>query len=393
MSVIRTLFKNKLFLAGLLIPLVWQIVYFSIAIPAVNEGDTRIFDLKIDIVNEDAVMGSQIADQLGKTLPFKTEVSSELAQSLEDMDNGNCNMVIHIAGDFTARLQQGGAQIAYYINQAAPSMTKQLMEATAKSINQTLNESAFNTIKETIQKKSLASLSQSGLPEDTVTAIGNAFSQAFAALKASPIAADMQKVNDSEGFAKTALPLYIFLTYFIGSVIMTITHSLAFNSIAARYSKGELYLTGLVTNIIYSLIVPGIVISFAAGFDISFNQGLAAAWFLLSIGLFTFLSLFQMFSNWLGTIGTGVMVLLLFPLQLVSSGLIYAREILPAFYEVAGVYLPATYFGSGMLDVIYGPSVSGNVGILLLMSAIFIAVSALALFKKTKNTVGPIGIA
>jgi uncharacterized phage infection (PIP) family protein YhgE len=387
MSFIKALFKNRLFLLGLFVPILFQLVYFSFAIPAVISGDTGVFNLKIAIVNEDTVTGNQIAGQLSKTLPFKTETSADLNKSLEDMDNGDCNMVIHIGGDFTAKLQQGNAQISYYINQAAPSMTKQLMEATAKSISQTLNDNAFNTIKETIKQNSLASLSKTGLPAAAVESIGNSFGQAFGALKSSPIYADILKVQNSDGFVKTALPLFIFLTYFVGSVILAITHSQAFKAVGDQVSRGKLYLTSLIINIVYSLVIPGIVIAFIAGFNISFNQGLFATWMLLSVGLITFISLFEMLFIWLGLIGTGLFVLILFPLQLVSSGLIYAREILPAFYRVIGDYLPATYFGGGILNVTYGTSLSFNTGILLLMAAIFIVISALALLKKTKNPV------
>ena len=98
MGTIRALFKNRLFLLGLFVPILFQLVYFSFAIPAVNSGDTGVFNLKIAIVNEDTVTGNQIAGQLTQTLPFTTETSTGLNQSLEDMDNGDCNMVIRIPG-------------------------------------------------------------------------------------------------------------------------------------------------------------------------------------------------------------------------------------------------------------------------------------------------------
>jgi uncharacterized phage infection (PIP) family protein YhgE len=379
MSIIRALFKNKLFLLGLLVPIIWQIVYFSIAIPAIKDGDTGVFNLKIAIVNEDTTSGNQIAAQLSKTLPFETELASDYEESLEAMNDGDYNMVILIPSDFTVQLQNGNARISYVINQATPSMTKQLMETTAKSINQTLNENAFITIKNTIQQKSAASLNQTGLPPEAVASIGKAFTQAFSSLKQTPI-------NNADGFIKTTFPLYIFLTYFIGSVLMTLTHSWAYKSLATQYARGRIYLVSLGINIVYSLTIPCLVIGFAASFGISFSQSIDTTWLLLSAGLFTFLSMLQMFSNWLGLVGTGVMILVLFPLQLVASGLMYSREILPAFYRVTGDYLPATYFGGGIIKVFFGElSISGEIGILLLMAAIFIVVSAFALLKKTKN--------
>jgi uncharacterized phage infection (PIP) family protein YhgE len=112
---------------------------------------------------------------------------------------------------------------------------------------------------------------------------------------------------------------------------------------------------------------------------------------MLSLGFFTFVSLFEMIFSWLGVIGAGAFVLILFPLQLVSSGLLYPREILPAFYTAIGDYLPATYFASGVMKTTYGAtSLGGDFGILALMAGIFVVVTALALFKKNSGSSVPV---
>lgn len=389
MNLLKSLFQSKIFLAGLLIPIIWQIVYFSIAIPAMNQGDARISNLKIAIVNEDQVIGRQIAGQLEQALPFKIEKTDDISRARAAMDNGDYSMVIHITDNFTADLQQGRGRILYYVNQAAPSMTKQLMETAANNITRTLNENAFNTLRETVKLQSAASLSQSGIPAETQAVVTKALNQALSVLTSTPVSGDIQKTNYAEGLIKTAFPLYIFLTFFIGSVAMTFTHGWAYKKLAAGFSRNRVFLAGLAVNLVYSLVLPGIVVFFAAVFGISFSHHIANVWLLLAAGYFTFLSLFQMFFHWLGLPGAGIMVLLLFPLQLVASGLLYPREILPAFYAMASGCLPATYFGNGIIKVFFGALlISAEIGILLLMSGIFITVSALALFKKVKPS-GP----
>jgi uncharacterized phage infection (PIP) family protein YhgE len=385
MGILKTLFKNRLFLIGLLIPLVWQVVYFSIAVPSVNDTDTRMVNLKVVIVNEDPVMGSQIAAQLSQVLPFTTATEADVAKALEDMDKGESNMVIRIPAGFTAQLEeQGSAAITYYINQAVPSMTKQIMETAAGNINNVLNENVFNNIKTIIQQHAGEAVGQSGLPPAAVQQISSLLGKVFSGLKNMPVTGDVQKVNNAEGTVKTVLPLFIFLTFFIGGVIYAVTHSLAYKSISPQISKGKLFLTSLIINIVYSLIVPFIVASFAGGFNITFSEGIFIMWLLLSAGFFTFVSLFQMLFKWLGIIGTGAFVLILFPLQLISSGFMFPTEILPSFYRVVADYLPATYFSSGVLKATYGgASVSGDIWILLLMSAIFIVISAFALLKRS----------
>jgi uncharacterized phage infection (PIP) family protein YhgE len=382
-----------MFLVGIIIPVIWQVLFFSIAIPALNKGDTRISNLTIAIVNEDTVMGTQIVGQLSNALPFKTEMPAALDSSLKAMNDGDYNMVIHIGRDFTAQMQQGSAGITYYINQSAPSITKQMMETTAKNINEILNGSAFDAVKNQIQQGAAASLSRSGLPLAALESIDSTLTRAFSSLKYNLITGDIQKVNNADGFIKTTLPLYIFLTFFIGSVAMTITQTIACRSLSMQYKRSRLYIAVFGINVIYSLIIPVIIISFAAGFGIALSQGTLIAWLLFAAGFFAFLSFMQMFANWLGVIGAGIMVLLLFPLQLIASGLMFPREILPVFfYQAAGGYLPATYFGIGITRVFFGDlSISGEAGILMLIAAVCLVISALSLIKKDRNPVKDAG--
>lgn len=162
MVALRQLGKNRLFMMGLLIPFLFQLIFLCIAIPAIKDGNTRIHDLKIAMVNEDAVMGTQATARLKEVLPFRTEESSDLNASLDAMNHGDLNMVLHIPADFTGKLQQGGARISYYINQAAPTMTKQAMEAVAASINQILNENTFAGLKDRIEQNTVQGLGASG---------------------------------------------------------------------------------------------------------------------------------------------------------------------------------------------------------------------------------------
>ena len=386
MSIIKALFKNKLFLAGLLIPVIWQLLYFSIVIPAMNDAETRTGNMTVSIVNQDPLMGKQIAAQLNQALPFTTKQPANLDAALEAMNDGEASMVIAIPSDFTDRFQQGEAGISYYINQAAPNTTKQLMETAAINIDRLLNENAFYTMRDAILENAADFIGQSGLPPQAIAPIGSAMEQALGSLKGFPVAADIRKVNDAEGFIKTSFPLFIFLTFFVGSVFMTIARTVAAERLADCFSRSRIFGVSLGIDIVYSLVVSWIVIAFAAGFGIDFSQELVTVWLLLAAGFFTFLSLFQMFGNWLGRIGTGLAALVLFPIQLISSGMMFPRELLPSFYNAVGDYLPATYFSTGITRIFYGDlSISDELGVMLIMASIFVLVTALALLKKSKN--------
>jgi uncharacterized phage infection (PIP) family protein YhgE len=379
----RQLFKNRLFMLGLLIPFIFQLIYFCLAIPAIKDGNNHIKDMQITIVNMDAGLGKQISAQLKQLLPFKTNESSDLADSLTAMDNGEANMVLYIAPDFAAMVEQGEAQISYYINQSSPGMTKQAMEKTALSINQTLNENAFNTIKETIKQNSTKSLVQTGLPEAVLNQIKGALTQALDGIKYTSFGAAIQKTNNAEGFTQTVFPFFIFLTFFVGALLMTVLHSFVYQPLAATYSRVKILSTQLVINLLISLLIPCIAISVLAGFGIPLTLSTGIAWLLLAVGFFTLLYTVQMFFNWFGLPGMGIGMVFFFPLQIVGSGLIYSKEILPSFYSAISNYLPASYFGDGILKVFYGgASIARDIWILLLMSAIFIAVSYMTVFNK-----------
>jgi uncharacterized phage infection (PIP) family protein YhgE len=382
MEIFKKLIRNKLFMPGLLVPIIFQIIFMSIIIPAIRDGSDRVTDMKIAVVNEDTVLGNQVSSNLLSVLPFKTEKLSALDDALNEMENGGYNMVIYIPSDFTAKTQQGQAQISYYINQAAPSMTKQIMESAALSINQTLNEASFTAIIENLKQSSATVLEQTGLPEEALAQISAYLEQAFGSLKYTSITGDIQKVNNGDGLAPTVFPFLIFLIYFISCILIAVLHVPVYKALRSEFSKIKILFSQLVANIIISLVIPWVFIGLLACFDISFSFSLVTAWLLLSVGFFTFLYTIQAFTNWFGVPGVAVVVLLL-PLQLASSGLIYSKEILPAFYSAAGDYLPATYFGNGMLKMFYGgASISSEILVLLLIAAIMMLLSTLSVFKK-----------
>jgi uncharacterized phage infection (PIP) family protein YhgE len=385
MDILRKVFQNKLFWAGLLIPLIFHAVFLSIVIPALKNGNTNIANMKVAVVNTDQTLGTSIAAVLIEKLPYKTDTATDLNASLDAMNDNQYNMVIYIPDNFTVLFQQGKAQITYYVNQTAPSMTKQAMEVTATKINQLLNENAFNSAKEIIKQNAATGLRSAGLSEQAAAAIKTNISQAFDSLNYNSIASDIQKVNNSDGFVQTVLPFLLFLIYFIGSILMTVVHKQVFNTFQSSFSKWKLFLVRLAVNVAAALIVPGIAIAVIAAFDIPFNINAGNVWLVLAAGFLTLTLMVQMFIDWFSTIGTGLAILILFPLQLVTSGLIFSREIMPAFYDSIRNILPSTYFGSGMLKMFYGgASISYDIGILMLMSGIFILIilASPAMWKK-----------
>jgi uncharacterized phage infection (PIP) family protein YhgE len=75
-------------------------------------------------------------------------------------------------------------------------------------------------------------------------------------------------------------------------------------------------------------------------------------------------------------------------LQLVSSGAMVPRELLSGFYRSMSDYFPATYAVEGLMNILFGGPGSGSAaGVLVLMSAVVLAVTfVVAALRKERST-------
>src|SRR5690606_26478873 len=109
--------------------------FFTVWLTAYDGVYERSEQLSIAIVNEDPLQGKELTTLLKKNIPFQIETGENTDQALKKLDKRELDMVIYIPKDFSQTLMSDEkAQLIYYINQANPSLSKQMMEATSKEI-------------------------------------------------------------------------------------------------------------------------------------------------------------------------------------------------------------------------------------------------------------------
>lgn len=602
MADLKRLVQKKMFIAGILIPVVIQLVFLYIVVPALDKADDRISNMKVVIVNKDTDVGAEIASKLSKELPFKTDIQTDLDTALGGMENNKYSAIFYIPESFSEDIKEGNAKLTYYINQAAPSMKKQILDSAIKNVNEKVNENVFNTIKGKIQENMQTQLSNFRIPDSTVDAmkenigkgidtmktnaikgmgeqlsnftipasvsgslednlgkgidmmklnvlkgmqqqladfkmpesamnpvkgniekgldafkentlkginlqlsnanvdeaakkaiadnigkgidtlkvnmlagiqqqvsdfqipeaavdtmqasinkgfdtikaqalagikkqmsnfslpesavisikagLGKGFDimkenavkgiedqianfqmpastmdtvkekigEAFEVLQYNTVASDVVLVNNSEGFIQTILPFFIFIVYFISSVAVSMLLISMYKPLRDTYSKWPLFINRLIISTVVSLIVPIAVFIIIWSFNIPYNVNTASLWLLLSAGFFAFMLLAQFLADLFSQKGAAPFLLILFPLQLITSNLMFPKEVLPGFYGWVRSFLPSSYFGSGIIKALYGgTSLFPDAGILLLMAVIFAAVSCICVIVPDKK--------
>src|SRR5690625_5259054 len=137
-------------LAAVMIQLIFVIVWLS-AYDGVSE---RTEQFSIGIANEDPLLGERITTELEGTIPFHVTSYSSLTLGELALEQKEINMLIHVQEDFSLSLEQNKElNVSYYIDQAAPAMTKQTMEQAAVKLHDQLTtvieENMTNEFRET----------------------------------------------------------------------------------------------------------------------------------------------------------------------------------------------------------------------------------------------------
>lgn len=384
MKLLKVLLKSKLIWAAILVPMAFQTIFLYLVVPALVNEEDNISNIIIDVVNKDNDVGVDIVNEMEKNLPFTFIESDDLNGSLNRMDKGINEAVIFIPGGFTKLVEEGSAELTYYINQQAPSLTKEMIEGIAIQFNYALNEIAFEKNKEAVLQDMNTQLSEDDLSE----AMKEKMSKSFESLKYQYIELNVDRVHDSKGFIQAILPFFMILISFIAAVFMTAVQSIALKSLQEKRSKWALFSIRQGLNVFVSILIPIVMFSALSVFNIPYKTSIIYSWLTLSAGFFATVSLVQIFFYLFGTIGMAIGNIFVFPLQLVTSALMFPKEIFPPFYTCLRTILPSTYFGTGMLKVFYGgPYIINDFLVLLLMAMVFITVSACTVFfKREKST-------
>ncbi|MGG6431582.1 YhgE/Pip domain-containing protein [Anoxybacillus sp. D401a] len=358
MNIMKSFFKQKETLVGIAAAIAFQLIFVTVWLTAYDGVYDRTNQFLVGIVSSDDKLGGEIIKEVEDRNLFQLKVFDELNQALEDLDKRNVNMVIHLPNRIIEKLTANeNITIDYYINQATPTLTKQMMEKAANKMNDALNDQFRETVNTQITKR-IPQLVAEKVPnekmkvmvEDIATQVVDLVQEN---IKIDPIVANIVKKNEKEGFAITMVPLLIVLASYISAMLISQYLQIANDRLINEYGRFSLFVGRQMINVLLALGISLLSIFLMNLFHIELNHNFFVLWGFQSILFFSFLALSQVFVMLFGIPGM-IFNIALTAIQIASSGAMVPRELLPSFYYELGNLLPATYGVSSYFSLIYG---------------------------------------
>lgn len=387
METLKQFFKNKETYIGIATALLFLLIFFCVWMTAYDGVSDRTDELRIGLINEDDKIGSTIEQMILTKIPFEVETYSSLDTAQQDMNKRQLDMVILIPYGFSEAIQMNGeTELNYYINQANTSLAKQIMESASNNVTAAINENVYLYKQQMILHQATENL-QTILPsQELAVNVSANLTEIINSLNIHSVQSSVEKVNNTEGFTVTMVPLMVVLASFVGSMIMSMNLNIVATRLKNSFGKWNIFFARQVINLGAAVTLAIITIILLFLFNINMTTSVFDTWLFQTTVFFAFLSLTQLFVILFGT-GGMVFNITLLSMQLVTSGAIVPKIMLSSFYQVIGTYLPATYAVNGYLTVTFGgEDLTVDTGVLLLISGVTILIAIVrVLFQKNVN--------
>lgn len=375
MKVFQNFFKEKETLLGIAAAIAFQLIFVVVWLTGYDGVYDRTDQFSIGIVNDDQELGEEIVKEIKDRDLFQIKEYKQYTEAIQELDERNVNMLIHIPDNMMKQLQNNETvSIDYFINQSAPTLTKQMMEKAANTLNSQVNRQVRETIDAQIAENIPPMVAAEAPNEEMKAIIEEVASQVVDLVQentqVNPLNANIEKTNEKEGFAITMVPLLIVLASYISAMLISQYLQITNGRLKQEHGRFSLFFGRQIINILLALGISLLTVCLMYLFNIELDYNFIALWGFQAILLFSFLAISQLFVMLFGNPGM-IFNIALTATQLVSSGAIVPRELLPSFYFELGKLLPATYGVNSYFSLIYG---GGNLGSDLKHLAIIIVV-------------------
>lgn len=358
MNVLKSFFKEKETLLGISAAIAFQLIFVIVWLTGYDGVYDRTDQFSIGIVNDDSVLGEEITKELKDRDMFQLTMFERMDEAEQELDERNLNMLIHFPGKMMEQLQAKKiVNIDYYINQSTSTITKQMMETTANNLTDTINQKVRVMMNTQLAEK-VPQLVAAKAPSEEMEAMVEEIAIQVVNLvqentQITPMKTNLVKTNHKEGFAVTMVPLLIVLASYISAMLISQNLQFANEKLTHVYSRLALFNGRQIINILLAIGISLLTVCLMYLFNIEMDHHFFALWGIQAILLFSFLALSQIFVMLFGNPGM-IFNIALTATQLVSSGAIVPRELLPSLYQYLGNLLPATYGVSSYFSLIYG---------------------------------------
>ncbi|NGZ76649.1 YhgE/Pip domain-containing protein [Saccharibacillus alkalitolerans] len=374
----KAFFKLPTTKVGIITAVLFQLIFTVVWMTGYQGINDRIDRLNVAIVNEDPTMGDTIVSNLQGNLPVGVKTGMSLAEAQDMLQDRGVQMIVRIPADFASKAQsQEAASIDYFINESNPVTIKNMMASMADRITASVNKQAI--------AGGLTGLlrTQAKLPE--------AAAQGAAGVMSERVVSNVESVNAVQGMNNQMVPMMMVLASYVGAMIMGQNFEVSSKALGARFGRWQRMAVRLIVTAASSVVVSLVGTSLVAAFGGQMEHGFLALWGFQALFLLTFMFVAQMFLFLFGMAGMLFNILVL-SVQLVSSGAMMPRELLPDFYQAIGSIFPATYAVEGLMNTLFGGTgIAGDVTALVMILAVALALIVFSTsLRRDKAPVPPI---
>jgi uncharacterized phage infection (PIP) family protein YhgE len=357
-NALRALAKQPTTIIGIAAALLFQLIFTVVWMTGYDGMQDRTERLVIGIVNEDSRWGEAIVRQLKDGLPVRVRELDDPAEAARQLEYRGIQMLVRIPPDFSAKAAaaDGTAALEFTINESNPMMIKNMMAQVAAQITASVNRQAIMT-------GARQMLSQLQMTEEQTRTMAETLSER--------VTADITYTNPVQGINNQMVPMMIVLASYVGVMIMGMNLEQS-NMAAAAMGIGRWQRFGarMVINAAAAVIVSLVGVSLVLGLGGQSAGGFFALWGFEALFILAFILVSQLFLMLFGMAGMLFNILLL-SMQLVSSGAMMPRELLPDFYRSISEVFPATYAVEGAMNLLFGgpPADRAALGLLAILAA------------------------
>lgn len=377
MKTFKLFMKRPTTIIGIATAFLFQVIFSLVWMTGYNGVTDRMDQLKVAIVNEDTGFGTKIVEQLQSSLPVKTSVLTDYKEAEKRLDERDLQMIIHIPADFSAAASDSAktASIDYVVNESNPATIKSMMTSIASQVTATVNKAV-------IGQGTAQALASAQVPADQASAMAASLSER--------VVSNTESINQVKGMNNQMVPMMMVLASYVGAMIMGMNLEQSNMAVSASAGRWQRYGARVLINVVAAFFVSLVGVSLVTALGGQLEHGFFALWGTVFAVLLAFMFVSQMFLILFG-MGGMLFNILMLSMQLVSSGAMVPRELLPAFYVDLGNGLPATYAVKALMNVLFGGSGTGSAfGMLALIAGVAIAVGVLATALKPQRKHAPV---
>lgn len=334
--------RSKGAIASIFMGIFYAIAMLGIFLPGYTALPGNMDELKIAIVNDDnGKTGSQIAEQLSESLPFKI-IESELSNSeaLKELEKNKLALVIHIPENFTANAQSGqSASLDFTVNEATATMVPSAMSSIVGEIN---NQLSANFSQQTAQ----GILMNVNVPEEQAAEMAKQIETSYIG--------NYVIMNDvPDGMHNNMLPMFLTMASYVGAMIAGMQLVGSFKANRGKASKTKLFIYVQLVALIIAVVstIGALAIAFSiADLDMSLLLPVAGQQILL------YMAAFNVCSILIFLFGEGGMIfnIPILLMQTIANGATMPRDMMYAPYEWFSYITPMYHSVQSYFAMMFG---------------------------------------